>query len=70
MEIANRFAQENEAEVVNVENAPIPNLGDILQLGRRENFSLFIPKHRDISAKLINIFLSKFKNFNFVQTDY
>lgn len=60
MEIANRFAQENEAEVVNVENAPIPNLGDILQLGRRENFSLFIPKHRDISAKLINIFLSKF----------
>ncbi|KAK9745338.1 Hemocyanin, all-alpha domain [Popillia japonica] len=57
VEIANRFAQENEAEVVNVENAPIPNLGDILQLGRRENFSLFIPKHRDISAKLINIFL-------------
>ncbi|KAI4454575.1 larval storage protein/phenoloxidase [Holotrichia oblita] len=56
VEIANRFAGDAD-EVVKVDKAPIPDLGDITSLGRRDNFSLFIPKHRDISAKLINIFL-------------
>ena len=27
------------------------------QLGRQENFSLFIPKHRKIAARLIDIFM-------------
>ncbi|KAJ8948073.1 hypothetical protein NQ318_008424 [Aromia moschata] len=32
-------------------------LGDILSLGRKENFSLFIPKHRRLAGRLIDIFL-------------
>ncbi|KRT79998.1 hypothetical protein AMK59_6392 [Oryctes borbonicus] len=57
IEISNRFGEE-ASENVTVEKVPIPDLGDILTLGRKENFSLFIPKHREISAKLINIFLN------------
>lgn len=34
-----------------------PNLTNILNLRRDENFSLFLPKHRGIAAELINIFL-------------
>ncbi|GJQ85379.1 PPO1 [Trypoxylus dichotomus] len=57
VEISNRFG-EDASENITVDDFPIPDLGEILQLGRRENFSLFIPKHRQISAKLINIFLT------------
>ena len=32
-----------------------------MQIGRREPFSLFIPKHRKIASKLIDIFMGEFK---------
>lgn len=35
----------------------LPDLGEVLNLGRHENFSLFIPKHRAIAGRLINIFM-------------
>lgn len=64
MEISNRFGEDASEEVV-VDKVPVPDLGDILTLGRQENFSLFIPKHRNLSAKLINIFLRKLTLFLF-----
>nr|Q8I6K2.1 RecName: Full=Phenoloxidase 2; AltName: Full=Prophenoloxidase-II; Flags: Precursor [Holotrichia diomphalia]BAC15602.1 prophenoloxidase-I [Holotrichia diomphalia] len=56
VEISNRFG-EDDSETVTIDSVPLPDLADILTLGREENFSLFIPKHRNLSAKLINIFL-------------
>lgn len=44
--------------VDNIQN--LPDLTEILQLNKHDNFSLFIPKHRDISTQLIRIFLSRF----------
>lgn len=58
-QIVNRFG-ENAAEKVPVTTISIPPLGDILELKRDENFSLFIPKHRKIAARLIDIYLGKF----------
>ncbi|KAL3272975.1 hypothetical protein HHI36_014432 [Cryptolaemus montrouzieri] len=54
--LANRFGAEAEEEI-DVKNISLPNLGEITSLGRHENFSLFIPKHRRLAGKLINIFL-------------
>lgn len=38
-------------------NITMPNLKVPMSLGRQENFSLFIPRHRDIATHLINIFM-------------
>ncbi|XP_045478104.1 phenoloxidase 1-like [Harmonia axyridis] len=54
--LQNRFGEEAGEEIA-VKNISLPNLGDITSIGRHENFSLFIPKHRRLAAKLINIFL-------------
>uniref|UniRef100_A0A6P7FUF2 Phenoloxidase 1-like n=1 Tax=Diabrotica virgifera virgifera TaxID=50390 RepID=A0A6P7FUF2_DIAVI len=42
---------------VTVKDISLPSLGEITDLGRDENFSLFIPKHRRLAGKLINIFM-------------
>ncbi|CAH1106365.1 unnamed protein product [Psylliodes chrysocephalus] len=55
-QIVNRFSGEADGKVP-VSTISIPPLGDILELRRDENFSLFIPKHRKIAGKLINIYL-------------
>ncbi|XP_049822106.1 phenoloxidase 1-like [Aethina tumida] len=55
-QVVNRFGGD-AGEKVNVPRISIPPLDDILDLGREENFSLFIPKHRAIAGKLINIYL-------------
>ncbi|KAK9869376.1 hypothetical protein WA026_003133, partial [Henosepilachna vigintioctopunctata] len=54
--LSDRFKVEAEEEV-EVKDIPLPNLGEITTLGRHENFSLFIPRHRRLAAELINIFL-------------
>lgn len=54
--IANRFG-EDAGERVRVKQISQPELGEILDLGRQDNFSLFMPKHRKLAARLINIFL-------------
>lgn len=51
-----RFGDEAK-ETIRVKQISVPDLGDILDLGRHENFSLFIQKHRTIAGRLINIFL-------------
>ncbi|KAF7284741.1 hypothetical protein GWI33_021611 [Rhynchophorus ferrugineus] len=55
-QLANRFGEEAN-EVVSVSRISIPNLGEILELQRDANFSLFIPKHRLYAGRLIDIFL-------------
>ncbi|XP_049822107.1 phenoloxidase 1-like [Aethina tumida] len=56
-QIVNRFG-EDAGERISIKKISLPPLGDILELGRNENFSLFIPKHRAIAGKLIDIFLA------------
>jgi len=46
-------------ESIPVQNlSTLPNLDIVMQLGRRENFSLFIPKHSRIAGELIDIFMT------------
>lgn len=57
-EITSHFT-ETAQEVIPVrDDIPIPDLKIPLSLGRHEQFSLFIPKHRKLAAKLIDIFMS------------
>lgn len=55
-EVFNRFADDTKTRV-QVKQISLPDLSVPLQLGRREPFSLFIPKHRKLAARLIDIFL-------------
>ncbi|KAJ8961010.1 hypothetical protein NQ318_020315 [Aromia moschata] len=55
-QIVSKFSS-NAQETVSVNAVSTPSLGDILELKREENFSLFIPKHRKIAGRLIDIFL-------------
>ncbi|XP_017775911.1 PREDICTED: phenoloxidase 2-like [Nicrophorus vespilloides] len=56
VELFNRFG-EDASEKIPVKEIALPNLGEILDLGRHENFSLFLPKHRRLAGRLIDIFL-------------
>lgn len=58
-EIQQRFG-ENAGERIAVRSGiSIPNLKVPMSLDRKEQFSLFLPRHRRISAHLINIFMGK-----------
>lgn len=57
--IANRFGDEASGKIPIVP-ITLPDLSEILNLDRDENFSLFIPKHRRIAGLLIDLFLSKY----------
>lgn len=56
-EVQNRFGQNSER--IPVRNIAIPNMKVPESLGRNEQFSLHIPRHRRIAGHLINIFLGK-----------
>ncbi|GJQ85376.1 PPO1 [Trypoxylus dichotomus] len=56
VEVSNRFSPETKSKIA-VKKITPPPLGEILDLSRHANFSLFIPKHRRIAGRLINIFL-------------
>ncbi|XP_066260110.1 phenoloxidase 1 [Euwallacea similis] len=55
-QVTTRFGEE-ASERIPVKRISIPPLGEILELSRDSNFSLFIPKHRKIAGRLIDIFL-------------
>lgn len=55
-EIQSRFGEEAGVRIP-VQNISVPDLTIPIQLGRQENFSVFIPKHRKISSRLIDIFM-------------
>lgn len=54
VEVFNRFGANDK---IPVKKISLPNLGDILSIGRHENFSLFLPKHQKLAEKLIDIFM-------------
>ncbi|KAK5640166.1 hypothetical protein RI129_010977 [Pyrocoelia pectoralis] len=56
IELQNRF-DVDAGEQVTINNITPPNLGNILQLKRDENFSLFFPKHNRIATELTTLFL-------------
>ncbi|XP_023012800.2 phenoloxidase 1 [Leptinotarsa decemlineata] len=55
-QIVNKFGEEATKKVP-VRDIPIPSLGEILDLPRDQNFSLFIPKHARIAGRLIEIYM-------------
>lgn len=64
-ELATRFGEDAGSRIP-VNNISLPDFRIPMSLGRREQFSLFIPKHRRIAARLIDIFMGKFsKNQKF-----
>lgn len=65
-ELATRFGETAETRVP-VRNISLPDLRIPMSLGRNEQFSLFIPRHRRIAGRLIDIFIGKLEiNVNFV----
>ncbi|KAF2893372.1 hypothetical protein ILUMI_12800 [Ignelater luminosus] len=56
VQLFNRFNADAD-EKIPVKKITLPELGEILELGRHDNFSLFIPKHRRLAGRLINIFM-------------
>lgn len=59
-EIQDRFAADASIQIPVRANITIPNLKVPMSLDRKEQFSLFIPRHRRIAAHLINIFMGIF----------
>nr|CAD7257153.1 unnamed protein product [Timema shepardi] len=57
-DIFNRFGEET-GELIKVSRISVPDITPLLELGRRDNFSLFIPRHRKLAARLIDIFMGK-----------
>lgn len=55
-QLFNRFGEE-AGERIPVKKISLPNLGNILDLPRHANFSLFLPAHREYAKKLIDIFM-------------
>jgi tyrosinase len=55
-ELQNRFGEDAGTRIP-VRGSAMPDLSIPEQLGRQENFSLFLPKHRKLSKKLIEIFM-------------
>lgn len=57
-EVQNRFGETAEVRIP-VRNISLPDISVPMQLGRHDQFSLFIPKHRKLAGRLIDIFLGK-----------
>lgn len=55
--IKDRFGEPGGERIPVRSNISMPNIKNIMALGRDENFSLFIPRHRDLAAQLVHIFM-------------
>lgn len=55
-QVFNRFGEEADSKIP-VKQITLPDLSVPMQLGRRDPFSLFIPAHRKLAARLIDIFM-------------
>lgn len=59
-QLANRFSA--GMKKIPVKNINVPDMTEIIEgLGRYENFSVFIPKHRELGGLLLGYLLGKFK---------
>jgi tyrosinase len=54
--VTSRFGA-STGEVIRVKKISTPPIDDILELKRDENFSLFLPKHRQLAGRLTEIFM-------------
>lgn len=61
-EIQAQFSERAEERIPVRDDIPIPDLKIPLSLGRHEQFSLFIPRHRRLASKLTEIFMSAFSS--------
>lgn len=57
-EVQSRFGEKAEQRIP-VNNISIPDLRIPMSLGRNEQFSLFVPRHRRVAGRLIDIFVGK-----------
>lgn len=57
MQVINRFGE--KAERIPVRKITLPDLSIPGQLGRRAQFSLFLPEHRKLAGRLIQIFMGR-----------
>lgn len=55
-DIANRFSEDVQRQVY-VKKITLPNLEEVKKLGRKENFSIWIPRHRELAGRLIDVFM-------------
>lgn len=58
-EIQNRFSERATEKIPVKNDISLPDLSLPLTLGRHEQFSLFIPRHRKLAAQVIDVFTSK-----------
>lgn len=56
--LGNRF-NTDDGRTITVRNIAVPNLQLPMELPYNDQFSLFVPKHRRMSGKLIDVFMSK-----------
>ncbi|XP_063707043.1 phenoloxidase 2-like [Culicoides brevitarsis] len=54
-QLSNRFGDVREE--IRVSNISLPDMRPVMALGRNEQFSLWIPRHRKIAGRLIDIFI-------------
>jgi tyrosinase len=57
-EVQTRFSG-NASTLINVKKIALPDMRIPFSLGRNEQFSLWIPRHRKIAGRLIDIFMGK-----------
>ncbi|KAJ1524517.1 hypothetical protein ONE63_011009 [Megalurothrips usitatus] len=55
--VINRFGEEAGAERIQVRKINLPDLSEPGRLDRRAQFSLFLPEHRKLAGRLIQIFM-------------
>lgn len=60
MDVAGHFSEMAGEKIPVRGDINIPDLELPLSLGRHEQFSLFIPRHRQLAGKLIDILMSEF----------
>lgn len=68
-EVQSQFSERAEERIPVRDDIAIPDLKIPLSLGRHEQFSLFIPRHRRLASKLIDIFMSMVL-FNFLHSNW
>lgn len=58
-DVQDRFAEQANEKISVRTDVNIPDLKLPLTLGRHEQFSLFVPRHRRLARALIDIFMSE-----------
>lgn len=58
--IGDRFGEDAGERIAVTSNVSVPDLTVPQSLGKDEQFSILIPRHREIAGRLINIFMGKY----------